>query len=194
MSGAMRKYYDDKGCDFKMFNNENENKQLCYEKNNQKILANSGVQLYFSNVFDQTVTGKLPTIKNKLRKILVDFGMCQICLEIDQRLNFIKVHYRDEQTTELKGLLLQRFNQNKQSQAIELNINLEVSLVTLPEVEKGIKTYTGLTKLLFQEFIQLTKSRSLVDNDSFNEMRNIIKQGNLASTLPLSAILIEGVD
>lgn len=167
---------------------ENEIQVTSYEKNNQKVLTDGGVQLYFSNVFDQNFNGKVPVIKPKLRKILVDFGLVQTCIEIDQKLNFIKVWYRDEQAKELKGTLLQRYNSNKESQAIELNINLECSLVTLPEVEKGIKTYTGLTKLLFQEFIQSIESRSLVDDDPYNQIRNIIKQGNVSPCVPLESI------
>ena len=167
--------------------------QLSDEKNNQ-YLTNDGVCLFFSNVFDQTDNNKLPMIKEKLRRILVDFGMCQTFMEINQKLDFIKVWYKDPKATELRGNLLQRFNQSKESQAIEISISLEDSLVTLPEVEKGIKTYTGLTVLLFQEFIQLTKSRSLVDDDPYNEMKEIIKQGNLAAPEPLSTILAEEVD
>lgn len=167
---------------------ENEIRQLGYEKNNQKFLANSGVQLFFSNVFLSSESGKLPIIKEKLRRILVDFGLCQTTLEINQKLNFVKVWFIDEQAKELKGTLLQRYNGNKESQAIELSVNLEGSLVNLPSKLGKIKTYTGLTKLLFQEFIQPTKSRSLVDDDPYNQMEKIIKQGNLSPTLPLQAI------
>ena len=173
---------------------ENENKQLCYENFNQKFLVNGGVCLFFGNVFDQIDRDKLPMIKYKLRKILVDYGLCQTCLEINQRLDFIKVWYRDLCAVELKGKLLQKYNSTKESQEIELAISLEGSLVSLPSNIVGIRTYTGLTKLLFQEFISESRSYSLVDDNPFNEMRNIIKQGNLASTLPLSAILAEGVD
>lgn len=175
----------------------NENEKLCfnYENFNQKYLTNGGVCLYFSNVFDQTGKGKFLTIKHKLRKILVDFGMCQTFMEINQRLNFIKVWYVDEQAIELKELFvpLRNDNKTKESQAIELNINLEDSLVTPPDKGK-IKTYTGLTMLIYQEFIQPIESRSLVDDNPFNEMKEIIKQGNLSPTEPLSAILVEGVD
>lgn len=179
-----------------MCNNENEVKQLFDEKFNQKVLINGGVQLYFSSVFDQTVAGKLPTIKHKLRKILVDFGLCQTILEINQKLNFVKVWYRDEQAVELKELFvpLRRDNKTKNSQAIELVINLEGNSCSPPKIFREIRTYTGLTKLLFQEFIQLTKSRSLVDDDPYNEMKEIIKQGNLAAPEPLSTILAEEVD
>ena len=172
-----------------------ENEKLCFndEKNNQKVLTGGGVQLYFSNVFDQTLEGRLPIIKPKLRKILVDFGLCQTLVEINQRLGFIKVWYKDECARELKGLLLQRFNQSKSNQAIELSISLEDSLVTPPDKGK-IKTYIGLTKLLFREFIQQIESRSLVDDNPFNEMKEIIKQGNLAPSVPLESIFIEGVD
>ena len=173
-----------------MCTNENEVKQLFDEKNNQKVLTDDGVCLFFSNIFDQTDDNKLPMIKLKLRRILVDFGLCQTCMEINQRLGFIKVWYIDEQAKELRGLLLQRLNdkEHRTSQAIELSISLEDSLVTLPDKEGKIKNYTGLTKLIYQEFIQPMESRSLVDDDPFNEMKEIIKQGNLASSLPLSAI------
>lgn len=174
--------------------NENENEQLFDENFNQKFLADGGVHLYFSSVFDQTVAGKLPTIKHKLRKILVDFGLCQTCMEINQRLGFIKVWYIDEQAKELRGLLLQRLNEHRTSQAIELSISLEGSLVSLLDKEGKIKNYTGLTKLLFQEFIQPTKSSSMIDDNPLNEMKTIIQKGNLAASKPLSAILAEGVD
>lgn len=174
---------------------KNEDKQLYDENFNQKFLVNDGVRLYFSNVFDQTVTGKLPMIKYKLRKVLVDFGLVQTCIEVDQKLDFIKVYYRDEQTTELKNLLLQRFNdkEHRTSQAIELDISLEGSLVSSPSKLGKIKTYTGLTKLIYQEFIYSMESRSLVDNDLYNEIKTIIQKGNLAACVPLSAILAEEV-
>lgn len=171
-------------------NSENEVLAADYEKNNQKFLANDGVQLYFSNVFVSNGESKLPTIKNKLRRILVDFGLCQTCMEINQ-MGFIKVWYIDEQAKELRGLLLQRFNdkEHKASQAIELSISLEGSLVSSLEVEREIKTYSGLTKLLYQEFIMEINSSSMIDNDPFNEIKTIIQKGNLAPTLPLESIL-----
>ena len=175
-------------------NTENEIGQLCYEKNNQKVLANSGIQLYFGNVFLPVDGNKLPTIKHKLRKILVDFGLVQTCLEINQELNFIKVWYVDPKSIELKGLLLQKYNNSKESQAIELNINLEGSLVVPPKTSREVKTYTGLTKLLFQEFISESRSYSLVDDNPFNEMKIIIQKGNLAACVPLQSIFRGEVD
>ena len=155
-----------------MCNNENEKLCFNYEKNNQKVLVNGGVCLFFKNVFFSTGEGKLPSIKPKLKKILVDFGMCQTYLEINQKLNFIKVFYKDEQAKELKGLLLQRFNQSKESQP-----------------DKGkIRTYTGLTKLLFQEFISASTPISLVDDNPFNEIKEVIRKGNLSPTEPLKSI------
>ena len=74
---------------------ENEIQADSYEKNNQKVLVNGGVCLFFKNVFDQNFKSKVPVIKLKLRKILIDFGMCQTALEIDQKLNFIKVFYTE---------------------------------------------------------------------------------------------------
>ena len=166
---------------------ENEIQVTSYEKNNQKVLVNGGVQLYFSNVFDQTTKLKVPVIKPKLKKILLDFGLCQTALEINQKLNFIKVFYKDEQAKELKGLLLQKFNQKKSNQAIELSISLEGSLVVPPDKGK-IKTYTGLTKLLFQEFILESLPTSLIDNNPFNEIKEVIRKGNLAPIIPLESI------
>ena len=175
--------------------NENENKQLFDEDFHQKILANGGVQLYFSNVFSSNGEDKLPTIKHKLRKILVDYGLCQTHVEINQSLDFIKVWYKDEQATKLKELFvpLQRYNSKKRSQAIELVIDLEGSLVISPNKEGKIKTYTGLTKLLFQEFIEEPKSSSMLDDNPYDEMNAIIRKGNLAPTEPLSSILAKGV-
>ena len=166
---------------------ENEIQVTSYEKNNQKVLTDGGVQLYFSNVFSSNGEGRVPVIKPKLKKILVDFGLCQTALEIDQRLNFIKVWYKDEQAKELKGLLLQRFNQSKESQAIELFISLEGSLA-VPSSKGKIKSYPRLTKLLFQEFISASTPISLVDDNPYNEIKSIIQQGNLSPSEPLESI------
>ena len=170
-----------------MCNNENE--KLCFkDKNfNQKVLVNGGVCLFFKNVFDQTKKSKVPTIKPKLEKILVDFGLCQTALEINQKLDFIKVWYKDEFARELKNVLLQKFNKTKSNQAIELSISLEGSLVVPPDKGK-IKTYTGLTKLLFQEFISASAPISMIDDNPYNEIREIIQKGNLAPTIPLESI------
>lgn len=167
-----------------------ENEKLCfnYENFNQKVLTDGGVYLFFKNVFDQNFKGKVPTIKHKLKKILVDFGLCQTYLEINQKLNFIKVFYRDETARELKNFLLQKFNQKKSNQAIELSISLEDSLITPPDKEGKIKSYPGLTKLLFQEFISESLSTSLIDNNPFNEIKEIIQKGNLSPSEPLSSI------
>ena len=166
---------------------ENEIQADSYEKNNQKVLVNGGVQLFFKNVFFSTGEGKLPSIKPKLRKFLVNFGLCQTVLEINQKLDFIKIFYRDETARELKGLLLQRFNQSKSNQAIELFISLEGSLAVPPSKGK-IKNYPGLTKLLFQEFISESKSVSMIDDNSYNEIRKIIQQGNLSPSEPSESI------
>ena len=100
-------------------NSENEIQPVKYENFNQKFLINNGVSVYFGNVFLPSNDGsKLPMIKSKLRKILVDFGMCQTCLEINQELDYIKVYFRDELAKELKGTLLYRYNQTKESQTI----------------------------------------------------------------------------
>ena len=170
-----------------MCNSENE--KLCFndEKNNQKVLVNGGVQLFFKNVFDQTTKSKVPIIKPKLKKILVDFGLCQTYLEINQKLDFIKIFYRDETARELKNVLLQKFNLNKSNQAIELFISLEDSLITPPDRGK-IKSYPGLTKLLFQEFISESTPISMIDDSPYNEIREIIQQGNLKPTEPLESI------
>ena len=170
-----------------MCNSENE--KLCFkDKNfNQKVLVNGGVQLFFKNVFDQTTKSKVPVIKPKLRKILIDYGLCQTALEINQKLNFIKVFYKDESARELKNVLLQKFNKAKSNQAIELSISLEGSLVTPPDKGK-IRTYTGLTKLLFQEFISASTPISMIDDNPFNEIKEIIQKGNLKPTEPLESI------
>ena len=174
---------------------ENEIQQLYDENSNQKVLANGGVQLYFSNVFSSNGEGRLPTIKHKLRKILVDFGLCQTALEINQSLNFIRIFYRDESARELKGTFLQRFNDfNKESQAIEVSISLEGSSCSLPKTSREVRTYTGLTKLLYQEFIEEPKVSSMIDGNPFSEIKTIIKQGNLAPTVPLESIFGEEVD
>ena len=133
-------------------------------------------------------------IKHKLRKILVDFGLGQTCLEVNQSLNYVKIWYRDEQAKELRGTLLQRFNQNRNNQAIELVIDIEGNLISLPSKVEKVRTYTGLTKLIYQEFIEETKSSSMIDDNPYNQIETIIKQGNLAAPEPLSAILAEGVD
>ena len=177
---------------FAMFNSENEIRAVSYESFNQKFLTNGGVSVYFGNVFTSPEKGKLPTIKHKLRKILVDFGMCQTCMEINQELNYIKVWYQDFKAMELKEFYVpfQRFNDknHKSSQAIEISMSLEGGVCSPPKITRGIKTYTGLTKLLFQEFIQLTESRSLSTNDPFNEIKEVIRKGNLAASEPLCCI------
>ena len=81
---------------------ENENKQLGYEKSNQ-YLTNSGVKLYFSNVFLPVEGQKLPVIKNKLRKILVDFGLVQTYMEINQSLGSIAIWYQDPKAKEQRA-------------------------------------------------------------------------------------------
>ena len=168
---------------------ENEIQQLYDENSNQKVLANGGVQLYFSNVFSSNGEGRLPTIKHKLRKILVDFGLCQTALEINQSLNFIRIFYRDESARELKGTFLQRFNDfNKESQAIEVSISLEGSSCSPPKTSREVKTYSGLTKLIYQEFIQSIESKSMIDLNPLNEMKEIIRKGNLAACVPLESI------
>ena len=166
---------------------ENEIQVTSYEKNNQKVLVNGGVCLYFSNVFLPSESGKLPMIKNQLRKILIDYGLCQTYLEINQKLNYIKVWYKDEQAKELKGLLLQKFNQKKSNQAIELFISLEGSLIVPPDKGK-IKSYPGLTKILFQEFISKSAPISMIDDNPYNEVKTIIQQGNLSPSEPLESI------
>ena len=176
--------------------NENDFEQLGYEKNNHRILINGGVQLYFSNVFDQTIEGRVPTIKRKLRKILVDFCLCQTCMEINQSLGSITIWYQDPKAKELKEFFvpLRRDNKAKESQAIEINIDLEGSLCSPLKVNRGIKSYPGLTKLIYQEFIEEPKSSSMLDDNPYDEMKTIIRKGNLAPTEPLSSILAEGVD
>ena len=166
---------------------ENEIQVTSYEKNNQKVLVNGGVCLFFKNVFDQNFKSKVPVIKPKLKKILIDFGLCQTYLEINQKLNFIKVFYKDESARELKNVLLQKFNKAKSNQAIELSISLEGSLITPPDKGK-IKSYLGLTKLLFQEFISASKSVSMIDDNPYNEIKEIIQKGNLSPSEPLSSI------
>ena len=171
-----------------MCTNENENEQLDDKNFNQKFLVNGGVVVYFGNVFAEVGEGKLPIIKHKLRKILVDFGLCQTCMEISQDLGYIKIWYQDLQAIELRGILLQRFNQAKESQAIELVISFEGNSCSPPKITRGIKTYTGLTKLIYQEFISETESRSLADDDPYNQIREVIKQGNLSLSQPLESI------
>ena len=171
--------------------NENENKQLFDEDFHQKILVNGGVCTYFGNVFLPVDGNKLPTIKHKLRKILVDFGLVQTCMEINQSLGSITIWYQDPKAKELKELFvpLRRDNKAKESQAIELVIDLEGSLVVPPKTSRGIKTYSGLTKFLYQEFVSESMSYSLADDNPYNQMREIIKQGNLAACVPLESIL-----
>ena len=167
---------------------ENEIRSIQYENFNQKVLVNGGVCATFLNVFASNGNDKLPTIKSKLRKILVDFGMYQTCLEINQQLGIIQIWYRDEQSAELKGNLLQRFNRDKNNQTIELNIEIEGNSCSAPKVSRPVRTYNGLTKLLFQEFIQSTKSVSMIDDNPYNQMKTIIQKGNLAASEPLQAI------
>lgn len=179
-----------------MLSNENEIQQLGYENFNQKFLANSGVCVYFGNVFLPVEGQKLPVIKSKLRQILVDFGLSKTHVEISQELGSVTIWYRDPKAKELKGLLLQRFNDlNRESQALEINISLEDS-VSSPKGLGEIRTYTGLTRMLYQEFIKESKVFSLADSSVmkfYSDMREIIQKGNLAASEPLQAILTEEV-
>ena len=85
---------------------------------------------------------------------------------------------------------MKKIIKKKSNQAIELFISLEGSLVTPPDREGKIKSYPGLTKLLFQEFISASMSHSLVDDNPYNEIKTIIQKGNLSLSEPLSSIFI----
>ena len=174
-------------------NSENEIGQLFYQNFNQKYLMNSGVRLFFGNVFLPVEGKKLPVIKSKLRKILVDFGLNGTHVEISQKLNSLSVYYRDLMAEELRKqcIPLRRDNGNKTSQAIELVIDTEGSLV-FPSSDGEIRTYTGLTRFIYQEFIEEQQIFSLADSSVmkfYEQMKKTIQKGNLAPTMPLESIL-----
>lgn len=181
-----------------MLNNENENEQLGYQNFNQKFLCNGGVAIYFGNVFLPAENGKLPMLKSKLRQVLVDFGLSKTYAEINQELGCIKVLYQDFQSTELKGLLLQRFNDlNRESQAVEIDIAIEGYFVPSPKSSGQVRTYNGLTDLLYREFIIEPQVFSLSDSsvmEFYEQMRKTIQKGNLAPPVPLESIFRGEVD
>ncbi len=170
--------------------------QLLFDENfNQKFLTNGGVCIYFGNVFLPVEGEKLPMIKNKLRQILVNFGLNKTYMEINQELNSIVVWYRDLKATELRGKLLQRYNSDKKSQALEVNINLEGAISSPRSFDGQVRTYDGLTGLIYQEFIQPVESVGIPESIAFySKLQEIIQKGNLVACVPLSAILTEEVD
>lgn len=136
-------------------------------------------------------------IKNKLRQILVNFGLNKTYMEINQELNSIVVWYRDLRATELRGKLLQRYNDkwHKKSQALEVNINLEGAISSPRSFDGQVRIYDGLTGLIYQEFIQPVESVGIPESIAFySKLQEIIQKGNLAACVPLESILIEGVD
>lgn len=177
---------------------KNEVRQLYDKKNNQKFLINGGVRLFFNNIFLPNESDKLPMLKAKLRQVLVDFGLSRTHVEINQKLNSLSVYYRDPMAKELhkQCILLLRDSKSKSSQAIELVIDTEGNLVS-PNSDGEIKTYSGLTKLLYQEFILEPQVFSLADSSVmkfYADVKETIQKGNLVACVPLSAILTEEVD
>lgn len=181
---------------FAMCTNENGIWQLGYQNFNQKFLANEGVSVYFGNVFLPFEGKKLPVIKSKLRQILVDFGLSKTHVEINQELGSVTIWYRDSKSKELRGNLLQRYNDkwHKKSQAIEISISLEGGLSS-PSSDGQVRTYDGLTRLIYQEFIQPVESVGIPESIAFySKLQETIQKGNLAACVPLESILIEGVE
>lgn len=168
-------------------NNENEIRLPEYQNFNQKFLTNDGVCAVFMNAFGEVAEGKLPTIRPKLRKILVDFSLRKTYVELNPILGIVQVFFRDCLAEELRRFLLQKFNQSKTDQSVELNIRMDVC--PAPKKADGqVKTYSGLTRFLFQEFIQQAEPRNLIDDDPYNQMKEIIKQGNISPSVPLESI------
>lgn len=89
-------------------------------------------------------------------------------MEINQELNFITIWYRDLKAEELRGNLLQRYNYkwHKKSQTIEISINLEGGLSS-PSSDGQVRTYDGLTRLIYQEFIQPVESVGIPESIAF---------------------------
>lgn len=175
-----------------MLNSENEIRAVSYENFNQKFLVNGGVCAYFGNVFLPVEDGKLPMLKLKLRQVLVDFGLSKTHTEINQKLGSVTIWYRDFKVNELKGRLLQKFNDfNKESQAVEVDIAIEGCFAPSPKSSGQVRTYTGLTDLLYREFIIEPQVFSLSDSsvmEFYEQMRKTIQKGNLAPPVPLESI------
>lgn len=169
-------------------NSENEKLGLGYENFNQKFLCNNGVCAVFMNAFDEVVEGKLPMIKSKLRQVLVNFGLGKTYTELCPEVGIVRVYFRDCSAKELKGILLQKYNETKTDQSVELSIRTDVC--PAPKKADGqVKTYTGLTKFLFQEFIQQAEPKNLTESlEFYTQLKSLIQKGNQSPPEPLQAI------
>ena len=183
---------------FQIHNDENEKLLASYKNFNQNekfFLANNGVFVYFGKVFNfPEDKSKLPTIKPKLRRILVDYGL-KTYFEINRELNCITIYYQDSKAESLRGKLLQKYHMNPynchpNSESVEIFISLTGS-ATLPKNLSGkIHQYEGLTEIFYQEFILPEIAQNLIEITEFEiQLKEIIKLGNSASQMPLESIL-----
>lgn len=174
-----------------------------------KKLINDGVALAFYNSFG--TDGR--TLRNQLKKILVGYGLKSTRMEIDKNLGLVKVYYRDQQAkVALKDKLLQSAShkfleknqqgkfENPESQAIDLNINIEGSLIEVAEnyflySNEFIRQYDGLTQLLYEEFFQIEQVKNISQSVEFyNKIKSIIFEGNLSYSYEIESILAEYQD
>ena len=176
---------------------------------NKFKLINNGVCLNFSNAFINHFT-----FREKLKRYLVDLKLLESTrAEVLKDVGMVKVYYQDNQAkSKLKGKLLQsvshkfiKRNQqgkmtDKNSQAVELNINLENELVSVadnyfPYSSEYIRNYDGLTELLYKEFFQIEPIKNITESVKFyNEIRSIIAIGNAGYQYEIESIVAEYQD
>lgn len=173
-----------------------------------KKLINDGICATFYNSFESD--GRM--LKNQLKKIIVDYNLKSTRLEVLRDVGMIKIYFIDKLAkVALKDKLLQsrshKFLQknqqgqfeNPQSQAVELNINLEGSLIDVGDYFKYsseyIRDYDGLTKLLYKEFFQIEQVKNISQSVEFyNKIKSIIAVGNAGYSYEIENILQEYQD
>ena len=171
-------------------------------------IVNNGVALTFSNAFKAD-----GLLKEQLKKYFVDYNLKSTRMEILKDVGMVKVYYQDNQAkSKLKGKLLQSIghkfikrNQqgkmtDKNSQAVELNINLTGDLIDVTEdyfkySNEFIRQYDGLTELLYQEFFQIEPIKNISESVKFyNKIRSIIAIGNAGYQYEIESIIAEYQD
>ena len=176
---------------------------------NKFKLINNGVCLNFSNAFINHFT-----FREKLKRYLVDLKLLESTrAEVLKDVGMVKVYYQDNQAkSKLKGKLLQSVNHkfiernqqgkvtDKNSQAVELNINLTGDLIDVAEdyfkySNEFIRQYDGLTGLLYQEFFQIEPIKNISESVKFyNKIRSIIAIGNAGYQYEIESIVAEYQD
>lgn len=172
-------------------------------------IVNNGVALTFSSAFTSN-----RMFKEKLKRYLVDLKLLKSTrTEVLKDVEMVKIYYQDNQAKSvLQGKLLQSISHkfieknqqgeflNKESQAVELSINLENDLTQIsdeyfPYSSEYIKNYDGLTKFLYEEFFQIEPIKSIAESAKFyNEVKSIIAVGNASYSYEIESIIQEWQD